>query len=142
MEEKTVYTQLAEQIGAGASKFIPRIFESLITEDEGKLLLAAAPPATVEELSAKTGIDVAKIESMVDPLFRKGFLFKSKKPDGIRYYRVRQVLQMHDSTAVMNDPPPGMLDLWKEYTRTEWGDTMKLSSLSLPTPRSGSFQST
>ncbi len=38
---------------------------------------------------------------MIDSLFRKGILFKSRKPDGIRYYRVRQVLQLHDSTAVM-----------------------------------------
>ena len=36
---------------------------------------------------------------MIDPLFKKGLLFKSKKPDGTRYYRVRNVLQMHDSTG-------------------------------------------
>jgi Pyruvate/2-oxoacid:ferredoxin oxidoreductase delta subunit len=132
MEEKTVYTQLAEQIGAGASKIVPRIFESLITEDEGRLLLAAAPPATAAELSEKTGIAVAKIESMTEPLFRKGLLFKSKKPDGIRYYRVRQVFQLHDSTAVMQDPPQLMLDLWKEFMRTEWNDSMKLVESIIP----------
>jgi ferredoxin len=70
-------------------------------------------------------MDAAKIESMIDPLFRKGVLFKSKKPDGTRYYRVRQVVQLHDATAVMNNPPPGMLDLWKEYMRTEWGEQIK-----------------
>ena len=104
MGESSVYIQLAEQIGAGASKLVPRIFESLMTEDEGRVLLAAAPPATAAELSQKTGIDVAKIESMTEPLFRKGLLFKSKKPDGIRYYRVRHVLQLHDATAVMQAP--------------------------------------
>ena len=119
MGESSVYTQLAEQIGAGASKVVPRIFASLVTEDEGKVLLAAAPPATVAELAQKTGIDAASVDAMTEPLFRKGLLFKSKKPDGIRYYRVRHVLQFHDATAVMHDPPQQMLDLWKEFMRTE-----------------------
>ena len=128
MQDKTVYAELAEklEIGARQSKVVPRILETLLDETEARLVLAAAPPATVEELSAKTGIDAARIEAMVDPLFRKGVLFKSKKPDGIRYYRVRQVVQLHDSTAVMNDPPAGLLDLWKEYTRTEWGEQIKV----------------
>ena len=120
MQDKTVYAQLAEklEIGGRKSKMVPLILEKLLDEAEARLVLAAAPPATVEELSAKTGIDAAKVEAMVDPLFRKGVLFKSKKPDAIRYYRVRQVVQLHDSTAVMDNPPPGMFDLWKEYTRS------------------------
>ena len=128
MQENPVYAQLAEklEIGGRKSKMVPLILEKILDEAEAKLVLAAAPPATVEELAAKTGIDAAKIEAMVDPLFRKGMLFKSRKPDGIRYYRVRQVLQLHDSTAVMNDPPPGLLDLWKEYTRTEWGEEVRV----------------
>ena len=51
----------------------------LLDEAEAKLVLAAALLVTVEELSAKTGIDAAKIEAMIDPLFRKGILFKSSK---------------------------------------------------------------
>jgi NAD-dependent dihydropyrimidine dehydrogenase PreA subunit/DNA-binding MarR family transcriptional regulator len=127
MQDKTVYAQLAQklEIGARQSKVVPRILETLLDESEAKLLLAAAPAATVEELAAKTGMDAAKIETMVDPMFRKGVLFKSKKPDGTRYYRVRQVVQLHDATAVMNNPPPGMLELWKEYMRTEWGEQIK-----------------
>src|SRR5208337_775140 len=83
-------------------------------------------PATVEELSAKTGIDPATVEAMVDPLIKKGVLFKSRKPDGIRYYRVRHVMQLHDSTAVMHNPPAGMMDLWKEHTRTEWPEQVRI----------------
>jgi NAD-dependent dihydropyrimidine dehydrogenase PreA subunit len=124
MQDKSIYQQLAEklEIGGRKSKLVPRILERLLDESEARLLLAAAPPATIEELGVKSGLDIAKVEAMIDPLFKKGVLFKSKKPDGTRYYRVRQVLQLHDSTAVMNNPPPGMLDLWKEYTRTEWGE--------------------
>jgi len=128
MQDKSVYEQLAQklELGGRKSNLVPRILEKLIDETEARLLLAASPPATVEELSAKTGIDTAAVEAMVDPLFKRGVLFKSRKPDGIRYYRVRQVLQLHDSTAVMNNPPAGMMDLWKEYTRTEWPEETRL----------------
>lgn len=128
MEDETLYAQLAKklELNGRKSEMVPRILEKLLDEAEARLVLAAAPPATVEELSAKTGFDAAKIEAMIEPLFRKGLLFKSRKPDGIRYYRVRQVLQLHDSTAVMNDPPPGLLALWKEYTRTEWPEESKI----------------
>ena len=132
MAERTVYAQLAEQIGAGESKVVPRIFETLIDETEAKLLLAAAPPATVAELSQRTGIDPAEIDAMVDLLFRKGLLFKSKKPDAVRYYRVRHIMQFHDATAVMHDAPREMLDLWKEYTRSEWDAQSKLVESILP----------
>jgi Pyruvate/2-oxoacid:ferredoxin oxidoreductase delta subunit len=122
MQDKTVYEQLAEkmELGGRKSNLVPRILKVVLDEDEARLALAAAPPATAEELSAKTGIDVSRIETMADTLFRKGIFFKSKKPDGTRYYRARQVLQLHDATAVMHNPPPEMLELWKEYTRTEW----------------------
>lgn len=134
MQEKTLYAQLAEQVGAGESKVVPGIFEALIDESEAKLLLAASPPATVDELAQRTGIAAAKIEAMTDTLFRKGLLFKSKKPDATRYYRVRHVLQLHDATAVMNDPPRAMLDLWKEYMRTEWEAQSRLVESMLPRP--------
>jgi len=62
---------------------------------------------------------------MVDPLFRKGLIFKSRKPEGTRYYRVRHVLQFHDATAVADDASREMLDLWKEFMATEWEDYAK-----------------
>ena len=122
MSEKTLYQQLAEAVGEGESKYIPGIFETIADEKEARILLAAAPPATIEAISEKTGIDTAEIEQMIDPLFKKGLIYVSKKPDAIRYYRVRQIYQMHDATAVMEDPPQKMLDLWKEYMANEWCD--------------------
>jgi len=122
MSEKTLYQQLAEAVGEGESTYIPAIFETLADEKEAKFLLAAAPPATIKEISEKTGLEETEIEKMIDPLFDKGLIYKSRKPDATRYYRVRQIYQMHDATAVMNDPPQKMLDLWKEYMAAEWCD--------------------
>ncbi len=120
MKEKAVYQELAEGLGTGESKFIPGIFESLTSEEEARVLLAASPPATIEELAEKTGIDETEIEGMVGPLFDKGLIFKSKKETGTRYYRVRNLLQMHDATAVMLNPPQEMLDLWREFMAIEF----------------------
>jgi hypothetical protein len=66
MQDKTVYAQLAEklEIGGRKSKMVPLILEKILDETEATLVLAAAPPATIEELSAKTGIEAAKIEAM------------------------------------------------------------------------------
>jgi Pyruvate/2-oxoacid:ferredoxin oxidoreductase delta subunit len=120
MADKTPFEQLSELIGAGESRLMPRIFASLVDESEARLLLAAAPPATLRELVERSGLGPAQAEAMVDPLFRKGLLFKSRKQDGTRYYRVRNVLQFHDASAVALDPPPEALDLWKQYMDTEW----------------------
>jgi len=132
MTEKTVNEQLAEQVGAGDSQIVAAIFGALTDENEARVLLAAAPPATVEEISEKTGIPVSDIEGMIDPLFRKGLLFKSKKPDATRYYRARHLLQLHDSTAVAIDPSREMLDLWKQYMVEEWVDFSRNFEEKLP----------
>ena len=120
MAEKTVYEQLAASVGQGNSKIVPHIFKKLADEKEAAVVLAASPPRTVVQLAEETGFEESEVERMIDPLFKKGLMFKSKKSDATRYYRVRSFLQFHDSTAVMNDPPEGVMDLWKEWTAGEW----------------------
>ncbi len=120
MTQENMYQQLSEAIGAGDSKVIPDIFEMLADENEAKVLLAAAPPATLEELAEKTGIPKDDVEKMIEPLFKKGLLFKSRKPDATRYYRVRQLLQFHDATILAPDMPKEFFDLWKKYHEMEF----------------------
>ena len=71
---------------------------------------------------------------MVDPLFIKGLLFKSKKKDAIRYYRFRNLMQLHDATGVTIGAPKKMLDLWKEHTKTEWIDWVNQLESAIPRP--------
>jgi Pyruvate/2-oxoacid:ferredoxin oxidoreductase delta subunit/predicted transcriptional regulator len=134
MTTQELYRQLAEAVGGGESRYIPGIFESLADEDEARVLLAASPPATVEELAEKTGLPPDRIEKMLDPLFKKGLIFKSVKETGTRYYRVRHVLQMHDSTAVMVDAPRKMLDLWKGFMAEEFNAFSRKLEEALPAP--------
>ncbi len=71
MTQADVYQQLTEAIGVSESVYIPKIFKMLADEDEAKILLAAAPPATVEEIAERSGVTVEKtitsISSAVAP---------------------------------------------------------------------------
>jgi len=120
MADLTLCQELAEGVGAGESPLIPRIFEALITNEEALVLLAAAPPATVEELTVKTGLPVETITAMMDSLFQRGLIFKSQKGEVMKYYRVKSVPQMHDSTSLTPGMPRDVLDLWKSYMEKEW----------------------
>ncbi len=120
MTKHSLYRQLAEAIGVGDSAIIPKIFAVLANEDEARVLLAAAPPATCEEIAEKTGLALAVVQGMIEPLFEKGLIFKSKKEGTVRYYRVRQLFQFHDATIVTKGLPKKFFKLWKEYYDTEF----------------------
>jgi ferredoxin len=86
----------------------------------------------VEELAEKTGFSKNDIETMIDPLFKKGLLFKSKKPDAIRYYRVRSLLQFHDATILAPNASETFFDLWREYHEKEFKEDHKKIESNLP----------
>jgi len=50
------YRELAKAIGAGESTLVARIFEFLVSEEEAKVMLLAAPPATAQELAQKSSL--------------------------------------------------------------------------------------
>lgn len=130
--DKDSYQQLAEAIGAKGSEIIPEIFRSLLDEEEASLLLAAQSPSSAEEISQKTGIARGRVEEMVEVLFKKGLIFKSRKEGVTRYYRVRHVAQLHDATAVAQDAPREFLDLWKRYMASEWPEYSKKIAAFMP----------
>jgi Pyruvate/2-oxoacid:ferredoxin oxidoreductase delta subunit len=115
----TLYEQLAAGIGFGNSKLVPKLFEAIADEDEARFMLAASPPATIEEIAEKSGIPLEQAKEMIDPLFKKGLIFKSKKPDATRYYRVRSFVQFHDATVLTPGISQEYLDLWKEFEEKE-----------------------
>ena len=119
MTDMTSYRKLAADIGCGDSDIMPRIFAMIADEDEARLMLAASPPATVEEIAEKSGLPLDRVEAMIDPLFMRGLIFKSKKPDATRYYKVRHLGQFHDATVLTPGVSEEYLDLWKEFETTE-----------------------
>ena len=120
MADMALYLQLAAGIGAGESPVIPKIFEALIDDNEAKVLLAAAPPATVSELAQKTGYSEETITAMMESLFKRGLIFKARKGGEMKFYRVKSIPQMHDSTSLTPGISKAVLDLWKSYMENEW----------------------
>ncbi len=119
MTDQEVYQELAREIGAQDSELIPRLFEKICNPVEARLLLAASPPKTVEELAKEVGLSEKDTEEMLAGLYHKGVSFKKEKPDGIRHYRVRNVMQFHDASVLWVEAPRDFLDLWKEHTEKE-----------------------
>jgi len=122
MVDMALCKSLAEAVGAGTSPLVPKIFEALVNEDEAKILLLAAPPVTAEELAQKSGLSLEAIETMMDSLFQRGLIFKATRGGEKKYYRVKSIPQMHDSTSLTPGVSRAVLDLWKEYMQKEWPD--------------------
>ncbi|MEE9515754.1 MAG: 4Fe-4S dicluster-binding protein [Candidatus Adiutricales bacterium] len=120
MTEMSLYHQLAESVGAPGSARIVKIFQALADEDEAKVLVASSPPASVDEISEKTGLPGQYVQEVVDTLFKKGLIFKSSRKDPQFYYRVRHMVQFHDSTAVARDVTPELIAMWQDYMAHEW----------------------
>ena len=130
MNQESLYQQLTESIGVSGSKFLPQLFEMLADENDAKILLAASPAASVDEISEKTGIPTDEIEKRIDPLFKKGLIYKSKRP-GL-YYRVRNLLQLHDASILAIGAPPDFIGLWKKYHEEEFGEHQKMIEEAMP----------
>ncbi len=120
MTDMALCQKLAEAIGAGESPLVPKIFAALVSDEEANVLLLAAPPATAEDLSRKSGLPLPAIEAMMDSLFSRGLIFKATKGGEKKFYRVKTIPQMHDSTSLTPGISRQVLDLWKDYMETEW----------------------
>ncbi|MDP2854654.1 MAG: 4Fe-4S binding protein [Smithellaceae bacterium] len=120
MVDMTLCKKLSQAVGAGESPLVPKIFEALVNDDEAKVMLLATPPATVEELAEKSGLSRDAIMTMMDSLFHRGLIFKATKGGEKKFYRVKSIPQMHDSTSLTPGISRQVLDLWKEYMQNEW----------------------
>lgn len=120
MMDMAICQKLSEAVGAGDSPLIPKIFEALVNDDEARVMLLAAPPATAEDLAQKSGLPLPTVLTMMDSLFHRGLIFKATKGGEKKFYRVKTIPQMHDSTSLTPGVSRQVLDLWKEYMKKEW----------------------
>ncbi len=134
MATSDVYQELATQIMAGDSKIVPQLLAMVADEREARLLLAASPPGTAEELAERSRIGAGEVRKMIPILFKKGLIFSSRKESSTRYYRVRHLLQFHDASILWNDAPKEFLDLWKRHTKEELPGYLKAVDGFFPNP--------
>jgi len=126
------YVQLAEKIFMGNSPLIPQIFEAIASPEEADLMLAL--PQTAQQYAEATGKDEAEVQQMLDTLFRKGLVFKKRKPEGTIYRMCRDLMQFHDASILWPEAPRSFLDLWNRYMQEEWPAFSETVEKMLPKP--------
>jgi len=127
-----LYEQLAERIFCKESALVCELFKMVADDQEAALMLAT--PGTAAELAEKLGRPVEDAETSLDTLFRRGVIFKSRKPEGTQYRLCREVSQFHDASILWSQAPKEFLDLWKRYTQEEWPNYARTVSEILPKP--------
>jgi len=115
---KEVYEKLAEKILCKGSKIVPELFAMITDEKEAGLLVQL--PGSIAELKARLGWEEKEIESRLNQLFKKGLVFKSKKPEGIKYRLCRDLGQFHDASILWSGATQEFYDLWQKYMEEEW----------------------
>lgn len=120
MTDMTLCKELAKAVGAPDSPLIPEIFNLLVNDEEAKVMLLASPPATVGEMAEQSGLSGDAVLEMMESLFYRGLVFKATRGGDKKWYRVKTIPQMHDSTTLTPGISRQVLDLWKTYMEEEW----------------------
>ena len=126
------YQELANRIGLGHTKLIPKLFEMVADVSEADMLLAM--PGDSPALAEKLGISEEKAEEMVQLLFHKGLVFPSFKTDPPTWRMCRDLVQFHDATILWPEAPRDFLDLWQEFMELEWPDYARQINQMIPRP--------
>lgn len=125
MSDKDIYTKLADTIGTAGSSTIIKILKQIADEKAARIVYASSPPATVEQIAQKTGYKESEVLECLDEMFIKGLIFKSRKPDAIRYYRFKNLLQFHDANLSTPNLPVELINLWRDFNRNEWPGALR-----------------
>ncbi len=130
MNDTEAYQELADRIMMGSSEDVKQVLRMTANEDEARLLLVM--PGTAEQLAEATNRPLDETKRMLDALFHKGLAFVS---GGSGKYRMfRDVVQLHDATALWPEAPRRLLELWKSWTDKEWAPTAKAFEAFLSNP--------
>ncbi|MBI5115100.1 4Fe-4S binding protein [Candidatus Poribacteria bacterium] len=122
MSEIDLYREMADRIMMGNSDDIKQALRIVADEGEARLLLAM--PGTAEQLADSTNRPVEEVRKALDGLFHKGLAFVSGSSG--KYRMFRDVIQLHDATALWPEAPKELLELWKRWTEAEWASTAKV----------------
>jgi ferredoxin len=126
------YLELANRIGLGQSKTIPRLFQIIADASEARVLLAL--PGNAPVLAEKLGLPEAEVASILETLFIKGVAFPSPKTDPPTYRMCRDLVQFHDASILWPDAPQEFLDVWQEFMDDEWPEVAKTFNKIMPRP--------
>lgn len=111
------FTELADRIGLGNSRIVPKLFEMLADETDAQILLSL--PATAPDLAERIGCPSAEVEKRIQDLFLKGVAFPSSRPSPAGYRMCRDPMHLPTHRPEVQ-PRPG--DLHSGQPSTSWKD--------------------
>ncbi|MDI6726123.1 MAG: 4Fe-4S binding protein [Smithellaceae bacterium] len=118
MTNADIYQELTKRLGMEQSPLIPKIWQTLCTEKEARIVNST--PAQAEELAEKFAMDLDETQEILGRLFRRGVIFEQYKEGKTIYRMPRHIVQFHDATSLWPEAPPELLDLWAEYMEKEY----------------------
>lgn len=115
MIKNEIYDQLEEKYRLVGDAHFREVIETLMTTEEGKLVLELSIPMTPFELAKKLGTDEKTLETKLDNLARRGLLFRGKE----QYLAWRDAHQLNARVMFGSDEniPPKFLELRKTDRR-------------------------
>ena len=138
MEASHIYRSLAARFGYEDSPDFLRLLQFLMSEAEANL--AAALPASVEELSARLGVPAEDARRELDDMFRRGLVFPRNFYTGEGARFARSLVQLHDATqsALSLDPEKDreLYDMWEAFCLAGYDRDYALGYLKLDKPHS------
>ncbi len=78
-----IYLRLSKAYGSPESKYLPKIFEKCLTQEEASVLLSL--PGTPEEVAAKLSVEAPRVAKILKELFNRGFVLYKLVDDKLRY---------------------------------------------------------
>lgn len=132
MAEPTAYQKFAEKMMHKDSKWLPKILQAMINDDQARLLISL--PGTVPDLAKKLDRPAPQVESDLKDMFRKGLTFKKEKGSVTTWRAAAHLAQFHDASILWPEATPKFYGLWKKYMEEEWPHLAKLISKALPRP--------
>jgi len=128
------YEALMEKLGFAGSEKLEKILKYVMDEEEAKV--ASALPGTIDEISAKVGIEKERVRDILEGLFKKGVVFPRDFKNREYFRFARDIIQLHDSTlASKHVKDPELARFWKEFLEYEgykrMGELLSLSGVKI-----------
>jgi Pyruvate/2-oxoacid:ferredoxin oxidoreductase delta subunit len=132
MSTPTPFQKFAETMLHMDSEYIPKILQSMISEQQAELLMAL--PGTVAQMAGKLGRPADAVGSDLKDMFRKGLTFKKLKGEEAIWRGPAHLPQFHDGTIVWPEATPEFYRLWKDYMEIEWPKLAPVLAQFMPRP--------
>ncbi|MFC2027665.1 ATP-binding protein [Chloroflexota bacterium] len=121
MTTSDVYTELVARLKDPTSERLRRIWQKLVTPEEGQMLLQL--PAQTAELAEKMGLDEAVTQHKLQEFMERGLVIRTSK--GL-FCLPHDMTQLHDANLASANKwiDDELLDLWVDYRDNEWAQKM------------------